>query len=141
MKALSIRAPWWWFILHGGKDIENRDWPTKYRGQVLVHASMWYRGEEVGENTAIGMDIMEDTGRDPKAVPFFTDKAYRGAIVGSVEIVDCVERSESPWFFGRYGFVLANPRPLSTPIPFKGALKFFDVPDAALKATAHYEGR
>ena len=28
MKALSIRQPWAWAILHAGKDIENRDWRT-----------------------------------------------------------------------------------------------------------------
>jgi hypothetical protein len=37
--ALSIRQPWAWLILHAGKDIENRDWPTKYRGPFLIHAS------------------------------------------------------------------------------------------------------
>ena len=39
MKALSIRQPWAHLILHGGKDIENRDWRTSVRGRVLVHAS------------------------------------------------------------------------------------------------------
>ena len=39
MKALSIRQPWAWLILHGGKDIENRTWATKLRGRVLIHAA------------------------------------------------------------------------------------------------------
>ncbi|HDU8694716.1 TPA: ASCH domain-containing protein, partial [Morganella morganii subsp. morganii] len=39
MKAISIRQPWAWLIVNGHKDIENRSWRTKYRGQVLVHAS------------------------------------------------------------------------------------------------------
>ena len=34
MKALSIRQPWSWLILHGGKDIENRSWRTNVRGPV-----------------------------------------------------------------------------------------------------------
>ena len=38
MKALSVRAPWWWAILHG-KPVENRDWHTNFRGVVLLHAS------------------------------------------------------------------------------------------------------
>ena len=41
MKALSVRAPWWWAILHG-KPVENRDWQTNYRGEVLLHASKWW---------------------------------------------------------------------------------------------------
>lgn len=48
----------------------------------------------------------------------------RGGIIGVAEIVDCVEASDSPWFFGRYGFVLRNARPVDF-IPVKGALGFF----------------
>ncbi len=39
MKALSLRQPWAWAILHAGKRIENRDWGTAYRGPLLLHAS------------------------------------------------------------------------------------------------------
>ena len=39
MKALSVRAPWWWFILNCGKDVENRTWKTDFRGRILLHAS------------------------------------------------------------------------------------------------------
>ncbi|WP_245491574.1 hypothetical protein [Mesorhizobium sp. M7A.F.Ca.ET.027.02.1.1] len=49
----------------------------------------------------------------------------RGGIVGTVDIVDCVAESASPWFFGRYGFVLRNVEPLDEFIPVKGALGFF----------------
>ena len=28
MKALTIKQPWAWAIIHAGKDIENRDWVT-----------------------------------------------------------------------------------------------------------------
>lgn len=39
MKALSIRQPWASLIVMGIKDIENRTWPTRHRGSVLVHAA------------------------------------------------------------------------------------------------------
>jgi ASCH domain len=39
MKALPIRQPYAWLIVNGHKDIENRAWPTKFRGRVLIHAS------------------------------------------------------------------------------------------------------
>ena len=39
MLALSIRQPWASLILKAGKDIENRDWPTKFRGRILIHAA------------------------------------------------------------------------------------------------------
>ncbi len=37
--ALSIRQPWAWLIINGYKDIENRSWPTNYRGTFFIHAS------------------------------------------------------------------------------------------------------
>lgn len=46
MKALSIRQPWAWLIVAGYKDIENRSWPTNFRGRVYIHASRKF--DEVG---------------------------------------------------------------------------------------------
>lgn len=37
MKALSILQPWAWLIVNGNKDIENRNWHTRFRGRFLVH--------------------------------------------------------------------------------------------------------
>lgn len=39
MLALSIRQSWASLIIKCGKDIENRTWPTRYRGRILVHAA------------------------------------------------------------------------------------------------------
>jgi len=39
MKALSVRQPWAWLIVNAYKDIENRDWATKLRGRIWIHAS------------------------------------------------------------------------------------------------------
>jgi hypothetical protein len=38
VKALSIRQPWTYAIQHLGKRVENRTWPTPYRGKLLLHA-------------------------------------------------------------------------------------------------------
>lgn len=128
MRALSIRQPWAWFILHAGKDIENRAWPTKVRGRILVHAA---KGMTEGEYE-YGVDAAISAGADLRAMPSWRD-IPRGEIVGSVNIVDCVEDSDSPWFVGRYGFVLRDPRPIvGTRAPWRGALGFFGVPSYAL---------
>lgn len=133
MKAISIRQPWAWLIIHGGKDIENRDWPTKLRGRVLVHASKGMtRAEYEDVRGFLFMERELDHLLDQ--LPSF-DSLQRGGIIGSVEIVDCVSSSSSPWFFGRHGFVLRDPSPMPF-IPFKGALGFFDVPDDLLKGGA-----
>lgn len=38
MKALTVRPPWAWALIYGGKDVENRTWSTKYRGPIAIHA-------------------------------------------------------------------------------------------------------
>jgi hypothetical protein len=55
-----------------------------------------------------------------------------GCLVGTVEIVDCVRSHPSAFFVGEYGFVLRNPISLPVPVPLKGALGLFDVPDGLI---------
>jgi hypothetical protein len=61
------------------------------------------------------------------------DDLITGAIIGVVEIVDVVERSTSKWFQGPYGLVLANPRPLTKPIPVNGRLGLWEVPSEIVR--------
>lgn len=103
-KALSIRQPWCHHILFDGKDVENRDWATKFRGEVLIHASK-------GFDTCDREDIE-------------ARNMHLGGIVGIMEIVDCVSEMDSKWFFGKFGFVILNARPIEF-ISCKGALGFF----------------
>ena len=113
MKALSIRQPWAYAILKLGKDIENRDWYTNFRGRVLLHT-----GKKIDKE---GIDDLEIMGMGGLPENYTT-----GGIVGSVEIVDCITKSNSKWFFGRYGFVLKNAAPLPF-MPIRGQLGFFRV--------------
>lgn len=129
MKALSIRQPWAWFILRAGKDIENREWPTNVRGRVLIHASKGMTRDEYED--AIYFARYECAVPIAK-IPQF-DALARGGFVGSVEIVDCMPAHASPWFVGRWGFVLRNPRVVPF-MPYKGALGFFPVDDAFVRA-------
>ena len=127
MIALSIRQPWAWLILYAGKDIENRDWATSFRGRFLIHASKGMTRAEY----ASACDFAASCGVASERIPSL-DNLPRGGVVGSVELVDCVQSSGSPWFVGENGFVLRDPRPL-TFVPWKGRLSFFDVPRHALQ--------
>lgn len=112
MKALSIKQPWAWAIIHSGKDIENRSWKTNFRGRIYIHCSKKIDKKANSFLNTIGM--------------IFPNTFLMGGIIGSIEIVDCVTESKSKWFFGPFGFVLKNPIAL----PFKpcfGKLGFFDV--------------
>lgn len=137
-KALSVRAPWWWFILHGGKTHENRDWYTSFRGRVYLHASKWWAQNEVEQDTEGAIWMMEHTRTLSQVPPIELSemKAGGGSIVGSFEIIDCVTESKSPWFRGKFGFVLANPIAFPSSIPCKGALGLFEPPQEVLAQVA-----
>lgn len=115
--ALSIRQPWAWLIIHGYKDIENRTWPTNFRGPVLIHAGKGMTKDEFHDALYFAQSI------DPK-IDFFFDHMERGGIVGQADIMRCVTDSESEWFGGPFGFVIKNAKPLPF-LPCKGALGFF----------------
>lgn len=118
MLALSIKQPWAFLIASGQKDIENRSWPTKYRGPILIHA-----GKVPDRNfSTIGLPPLDFIG--------YREHQQTGGIIGIAEIVDCVTESDSPWFFGKYGFVLKNARPVQF-YPCRGQLGIFQVPDEA----------
>lgn len=125
MMALSIRQPWASLILRAGKDIENRCWPTRVRGRILIHAAKGCTRDEWADAIEFAEDIID------KRINGDLKTAPRGGIIGSVEIVDCVSKSDSPWFVGEFGFVLRDPQPLPF-VPWKGQLGFFDVPASAL---------
>ena len=123
VKALSIKQPYPHHIFHDGKDVENRDWPTKGRGWFMVHAGV--------SKSELDMEDERDA-----ALP-------RGGVVGVARIVDCVTKMDSRWFFGRFGFVLRDAMPLPL-IPCRGQLGFFSLSDdvnqqvaAALKGLSH----
>ena len=129
MPALSIRQPWAWLIVNGHKDIENRDWPTNFRGRLLVHAGQTmarkYYEQTVGELRLGGLC--------PAGMPAFED-LQRGGFVGWTHVVDCVQDHPSPWTqaMSPYGFVLRDSSPIPF-VPWKGRLGFFNVPVEVLK--------
>jgi len=118
-KALSIRQPWAWLVVNGIRDVDNRDWETKYRGPILIHAGKKIDGD--------AYDWVEwRFGRGSIAIPP-PDQLDCGGIVGVTSIIDCTYFSESPWLVkSAWGYILKDSRPL----PFmacKGRPGFFKV--------------
>jgi hypothetical protein len=123
--ALSIRQPWPWGILYARKDVENRDWPTNFRGAFCIHAAQGMTREEYADFIHTCHAVSKQRRFPPGLTAPEFGELPRGGIVGVAELVDCVEQSDSPWFFGHYGFVLRNPRAVPL-IPVKGKLGFFN---------------
>ncbi|MBF4549250.1 hypothetical protein [Pseudoclavibacter sp. VKM Ac-2888] len=147
MRVLTVRQPWAWAILHGGKDVENRSRKLAgdYRGPIAIHAALGKTAAltDAQERLLLDHDIDGLIGAWLGGEP-----VLGGAIVGVVDLVDVhgaigywdrdnrwhLGCCETPW--AETGFehasgladqlpvhlVLANPRPLTEPIPFKGGL-------------------
>lgn len=77
VKVLSIQQPFADFVFHIGKWCENRTWRTNYRGPLYVHASK-VCAAEVSEWRDRGIDLRKHI------------EMRTGAIIGRVELMDCV---------------------------------------------------
>jgi hypothetical protein len=124
MKAISVQQPWAWAIFNG-KPVENRTWSTSYRGPLLIHAGKKFDGRGWWEF----LKIWEPLGI---AVPDTVNVMERGGFIGIVDLIDCVHKHDSPWFFGPRGLVLANPRRIEF-VPYPGRLGIFEVPEGVVK--------
>lgn len=131
MKALSIKQPWASLIAHGIKDIENRTWKTHFRGRIYIHAS----GKASG-NLGILLNDEQIKSVMNNGLP----EILFSAIIGEVDIVDCVINHKSIWaehapsdeperfmFYAPiYNWVLANAVLYDEPIlNIKGKLSFW----------------
>ena len=105
-------------ILDGTKTEEYRSWKTKVRGTVLVHSSHMSRKEY----TECIPDGLKPAHR--KRLEDYYDDMPQGLIIGSVDIVDCVEHYENGERNG-YAFKLENPFALEYQVPMKGRLGFW----------------
>ena len=136
MKAITVRQPFAWQILHQRKDVENRtrNIAGRYRGPVAVHAGLTY---DEGAMRALPRRAPEWV----TAPRFF----LTGVVLGVVDLtgvhwwgddtchriggVDGRHRC-SPWAMDHYKHLtLANQRPLATPVPAKGRLGLWTLPD------------
>lgn len=91
MKALSIKQPWASLIAHGIKDIENRTWKTNFRGRIYIHSCGKYKdnlSDFLNEDQIDRIVLNND---------FPAKELITSAIIGEVDIVDCVINHDSIW--------------------------------------------
>lgn len=129
LKALTVIQPWLWAIIYAGKDIENRKWRTHHRGRVALHSARILPEIEYKKF----VEFRRSLKNQPRILtPPFESFGERnlGFIEAVADLHDCVENSPSQWAFpGEFGFALKNVRRLPEPIPCKGKLKLWNVPE------------
>lgn len=131
MKAFTVYQPYAFAIVAGLKHYETRPRRTSVRGRVAVHAGKkdaWRTGLlESGDMPEIEKALAEVQGTGNRAA-----RLEYGAVIGTVEIVDCVpvenlvdslndrERILGDYSPGRFAWVLENPVAFDESFPARG---------------------
>ena len=134
MKAITIRQPWAQLIVEGKRPYEIRTWVIDCPQDILVHSSK-----------KVDTEACQRLGIDPSPLPI-------GSILGWVTVVECIRFTEESWLRTRaehlewtafdpnvYGWVLRDPRLLPHPVPWRGSLGLFDVPDDVISGSEPLE--
>lgn len=140
-RAISLTQPWATLVAIGAKRIETRSWEAKYRGWIAIHAAK-----------AFPRDCMALCSRGPfcdsleaadLGKPYFLPTA---AVIAVAELYDCrctedldgkIDRIElafgnySPF---RFGFLTRGARRLRKPIPMRGMLGIWRMPQTITEA-------
>jgi len=140
VKVLSVKNPFAYLILQGGKDVENRTWTTDYRGRLYIHVSgdtLPFLTDEpnLTDDYARKLEVFLDTLAEYYSKCDIdkgtTAESFMNAvidnpelwllksqsIIGYVDLVDIIQNSSSPWSIeGQYHWILKNPTLLENPI-------------------------
>lgn len=129
MKTISVRQPWAALIASGVKTIENRSWAAIHRGPIAIHAG----------KAPAPTNLIES----------LTSKGYRipqlryGKILAVATLTDCMKLEDLPselrynrFAEGEWCWILKDVKAID-PIPYKGKLGLFDVPDSLFQSQLH----
>lgn len=128
MKTITVQQPWAAAIARYGMDVKSQKWFTTHRGLLAIHAGADYLGVEA--HSTVAFNARRNYG------DIRIDLRERSAVVAVVDLVGiCLVRDGLGCDCGRwaisqqYHWMLANPRPLAEPVPCKGQVGLWELPD------------
>jgi len=140
LRGLSLTQPWATLVALGRKKIETRSRPWRYVGPILIHAAKGFPGHAqafAATERAHGRLPWRDSLGRPCELPL-------GAVVARAVLIRCrstqdvivsaVERHLGNFSAGRFALFLDDVEALPEPIPWKGALGLWKVPDELARA-------
>jgi activating signal cointegrator 1 len=157
MRALSLLEPWGSLIACGAKSWETRGWKTNYRGLIAIHTSKAWKQDQI--LAIAGSKPMWDRlvaeGFDWRVLAKDGCSFPLASIIAVADLTDVIpsaqwlqqynsklikfphptfeasrlERECGNYEAGRFAWKLENVRKLATPIPCKGALNLWNVPE------------
>lgn len=143
MKVLSLLQPWASLVVAGHKLMETRSWNTKYRGELLIHASAGKAYKKIPAEDPLykyyHLLFAHNKIEPIEQLPF-------GAIIGKVNLTDTIptdslrrgmERKIISWHEqelafgnytdGRFAWLLSEPVKFLKPIPATGSLGIWEL--------------
>lgn len=153
--VLTIRQPWEWAIEHG-KPVENRSWKMSYRGPLWLHAGSRSRWDRDGEHSQLVRrawnawvrmrpDAAELLGGPVRnchlirfgvvsALAYVTGCHHASDCAGSVAAFRGAHLCDQWAAYGQFHIELRCVRPLPEPVPCRGALGLWRLPEDVEKA-------
>lgn len=126
IKALTISQPYASLIARGEKWVENRSWPTDYRGPLAIHAGKGRQYLSPSQLRAYPTGCVIATAELVACVPLEPLRVHRRSNVLdklgiSVDAVLSDEHAEGPWCW-----ILRDVRALRVVCPCRGAQGLWD---------------
>jgi hypothetical protein len=120
LNVLTVKQPWAWALVCGGKRIENRSWQTPLRGWLAIHASR--------QPDTAGFAFLRSQG-----IICREESLVYGSIIGVVHLDAITPLSrcqDDPWASGPYCWHVSRAVALRKPIAVKGRMFTwsFDLP-------------
>ena len=152
LKAITLKHPWAFAVARLDKRIENRTWkppPSLIGRRIAIHGGAMPKGQALedayNDMLVITQRIATRTYFNEMPEPLLSwlqENDYGNSklkdwitpgIVATATLKGVVTTSDSPWFFGPYGWVLEDVEPLETPVPHRGAQGLWPVSEEVLK--------
>jgi hypothetical protein len=137
MQVLSVMQPWATMLALGFKRLETRTWQTRHRGPLAIHAAR----RRMTEPLPMGWRPKMSAAQQRLGLDGWPDLFPRGAILGVVELLDCVpvedlepgepdaiERMLGNFGPGHWVWRLGAARPLRLPVLVCGQQGVFYAP-------------
>lgn len=148
LPILSLWQPWATLWVSGLKNGETRSWPTKHRGELVVHAARrWSREQQAACFEPLIRQLLASL--MPKGSPYCMDTLNvllpRGRTIGVVHVTDCLPITEGyvdsdeelacgDFTPGRYHWITDHGRrcTFAEPLPIVGRQRIFHVDNLLL---------
>lgn len=130
VKVITVKQPWAHLIVENIKDVENRTWKTKHRGEIYIHTSKnafdsWSLNYIKNMDGLLYQYIIDYFGIKNSKITKHQEQF--GSIIGKTNIIDVIDDSNSIWAMKDSShWILKDSERIDNPIPCNGQLNVWN---------------